>query len=97
MFPDAAPLHLSRIQIAIERAGLQTRHVEDFPDGLRARRCSHWQRRFEANIERGASGSSATSACASGGSTCASSRSGFESGFMSVYQVRCVEAPLAHC
>ena len=32
VFPDAAPLHLSRIQLALERAGLHTRHVEDFPD-----------------------------------------------------------------
>ena len=28
VFPDAAPLHLSRIIAAVERAGLQTRHVE---------------------------------------------------------------------
>ena len=28
VFPDAAPLHLSRIELALERAGLETRHVE---------------------------------------------------------------------
>ena len=51
MFPDAAPLHLSRIQTAVERAGLHTRHVEDFPDDY-ARTLLEWQRRFESNIDR---------------------------------------------
>ena len=30
VFPDAAPLHLSRIQLALERAGIVTEHVEGF-------------------------------------------------------------------
>ena len=51
VFPDAAPLHLSRIQTAVERAGLHTRHVEDFPEDY-ARTLLEWQRRFEANIDR---------------------------------------------
>ena len=50
VFPDAAPLHLSRIQLAVERAGLHTRHVEDFPDDY-ARTLLEWQRRFESNID----------------------------------------------
>ena len=89
MFPDAAPLHLSRIQLALERAGLHTRHVEDFPDDY-ARTLLEWQRRFEANIER---------ARELGGDERVRvwriylrvSRQGFESGFMSVYQVRAVK------
>ena len=40
MFPDAAPLHLSRIQLALERAGFVTDHVEglaqDYVDTLSA-------------------------------------------------------------
>ncbi len=89
VFPDAAPLHLSRIQLALERAGLHTRHVEDFPSDY-ARTLLEWQRRFEANIER---------ARELGGDERVRvwriylrvSRQGFESGFMSVYQVRAVK------
>ena len=89
VFPDAAPLHLSRIQTAVERAGLHTRHVEDFPDDY-ARTLLEWQRRFEANIDR---------ARELGGDERVRvwriylrvSRQGFESGFMSVYQVRAVK------
>ena len=90
VFPDAAPLHLSRIQTALERAGLHTRHVEDFPDDY-ARTLLEWQHRFEANIER---------ARELGGDERVRvwriylrvSRQGFESGFMCVYQVRAVKA-----
>jgi cyclopropane-fatty-acyl-phospholipid synthase len=89
VFPDAAPLHLSRIQLALERAGLHSRHVEDFPDDY-ARTLLEWQRRFESNIER---------ARELGGDERVRvwriylrvSRQGFESGFMSVYQVRAVK------
>src|ERR671911_365576 len=39
VFPDAAPLHLSRIQVALERAGLETEHVaglrSDYAETLR--------------------------------------------------------------
>jgi cyclopropane-fatty-acyl-phospholipid synthase len=89
VFPDAAPLHLSRIQLSLERAGLHSRHVEDFPDDY-ARTLLEWQRRFEANIDR---------ARELGGDERVRvwriylrvSRQGFESGFMSVYQVRAVK------
>jgi cyclopropane-fatty-acyl-phospholipid synthase len=89
VFPDAAPLHLSRIQLALERAGLHTRHVEDFPEDY-ARTLLEWQKRFESNIER---------ARELGGDERVRvwriylrvSRQGFESGFMSVYQVRAVK------
>jgi len=90
VFPDAAPLHLSRIQTAIERAGLHTRHVEDFPDDY-ARTLLEWQHRFEANLDR---------ARELGGDERVRvwriylrvSRQGFESGFLSVYQVRAERA-----
>ena len=89
VFPDAAPLHLSRIQTALERAGFHTRHAEDFPDDY-ARTLLEWQRRFESNIER---------ARDLGGDERVRvwriylrvSRRGFESGFISVYQVRAVK------
>ena len=69
--------------------GLHTRHVEDFPDDY-ARTLLEWQHRFESNIER---------ARELGGDERVRvwriylrvSRQGFESGFMSVYQVRAVK------
>jgi len=89
VFPDAAPLHLSRIQLALERAGFHSRHIEDFPDDY-ARTLLEWQRRFESNIDR---------ARELGGDERVRvwriylrvSRQGFESGFISVYQVRAVK------
>ena len=35
VFPDADPLHLSRVLVALERAGFETRHVEGFRRRLR--------------------------------------------------------------
>jgi cyclopropane-fatty-acyl-phospholipid synthase len=89
VFPDAAPLHLSRIQLALERAGFHSRHIEDFPDDY-ARTLLEWQKRFESNIDR---------ARELGGDERVRvwriylrvSRQGFETGFISVYQVRAVK------
>jgi cyclopropane-fatty-acyl-phospholipid synthase len=51
VFPDGDPLHLSRVQLALERAGFLTEHVEEFGrdyyDTL-----SEWIRRLDANLER---------------------------------------------
>jgi cyclopropane-fatty-acyl-phospholipid synthase len=87
VFPDGAPLHLSRIQLALERAGLETHHVEDFRDDY-AETLRHWARRFDDNLEE---------ARRLGGPERArvwrlylrGARRGFETGFTSVYQVRC--------
>ncbi len=51
MFPDAAPLHLSRIQTAIERAGLETEHVEGFRMDY-AETLTHWAQRLDDNAEQ---------------------------------------------
>ena len=48
VFPDAAPLHLSRIQTALERAGLETDTVEGFREDY-ATTLGHWIERLEAN------------------------------------------------
>jgi cyclopropane-fatty-acyl-phospholipid synthase len=85
VFPDAAPLHMSRIQLALERAGLHTFHVEDFPEDY-ARTLLEWQKRFESNLDR---------ARELGGDERVRvwriylrvSRQGFETGFISVYQL----------
>jgi cyclopropane-fatty-acyl-phospholipid synthase len=52
VFPDAAPLHLSRIQVAIERAGLETQHVEGFREDY-AETLRHWARRLDAHQQDG--------------------------------------------
>ena len=69
VFPDAAPLHLSRVQFALERAGFETQHVEGFRHDY-ARTLREWTRRLDANPPRRC-GSPAPSACACGRSTCA--------------------------
>jgi cyclopropane-fatty-acyl-phospholipid synthase len=91
VFPDAAPLHLSRVQLALERAGLHTRHVEDFPDDY-ARTLLEWQKRFEANIDR-AREIAGNERVRVWRIYLRVSRQGFETGFISVYQVR-AEKPL---
>ena len=87
VFPDGAPLHLSRIQLALERAGLETHHVEDFR-GDYAETLRHWARRFDDHLDE---------AVRLGGSErtrvwrlyLRGARRGFETGFTSIYQVRC--------
>ena len=51
VFPDAAPLHLSRILLALERAGSSRRHVEGFRADY-AETLAHWSERLDANHER---------------------------------------------
>ncbi|HET9720543.1 MAG TPA: cyclopropane-fatty-acyl-phospholipid synthase family protein [Solirubrobacteraceae bacterium] len=51
VFPDAAPLHVSRVLTALEAAGLEPTHVEGFrPDYIRT--LQEWARNLEANAER---------------------------------------------
>jgi cyclopropane-fatty-acyl-phospholipid synthase len=50
VFPDGEPLPYSRVQLALERAGLRTEHVEgfqqDYADTLR-----HWHERLDTHLE----------------------------------------------
>jgi cyclopropane-fatty-acyl-phospholipid synthase len=86
VFPDAAPLHVSRIVLAFERAGLPVDHVEGFAADY-AETLRHWARRFDSDLEE---------AVRLGGPErvrvwrlyLRAARRGFESGFTSVYQVR---------
>ena len=85
VFPDAAPLHLSRIQLALERAGFEIDHVEglrqDYVDTLSA-----WIDRLDANRE-------AAERLAGGERLrvwrlyLRAARNGFRTGFTSIYQV----------
>jgi cyclopropane-fatty-acyl-phospholipid synthase len=86
VFPDAAPLHLSRIVFALERAGFATDHVEGLAADY-AETLSHWAKRFDERLE---------DAVRIAGAERAriwrlylrAARKGFETGFLSVYQVR---------
>lgn len=51
VFPDAAPLHVSRVLAALEAAGLELTHVEGFrPDYARTLR--EWARNLDEHAER---------------------------------------------
>ncbi len=51
VFPDGEPLALSRIQLALERAGLRSEHVEAFQEDY-AITLRHWQRRLDEQLEQ---------------------------------------------
>ena len=87
IFPDGEPLHLSRIQLALERAGFVTEHVEGFRDDY-PKTISEWISRYESRYDE---------ALRIAGSERArifrlylhAARVGFENGLEAVYQTRC--------
>jgi cyclopropane-fatty-acyl-phospholipid synthase len=86
VFPDAEPLHLSRILLALERAGFVTQHVEGFGEDY-AETLRHWAQRLDANLPRARE--------LAGGERIRvwrlylrAARNGFLSGFTGIYQVR---------
>jgi cyclopropane-fatty-acyl-phospholipid synthase len=89
VFPDAAPLHLSRIQSAIERAGLETQHVEDFRLDY-AETLRHWARRLDENLAE-AERIAGPERLRVWRLYLRAARQGFETGFTSVFQVRCAK------
>jgi cyclopropane-fatty-acyl-phospholipid synthase len=87
VFPDAAPLHLSRIQSAVEAAGLETDHVEGFRSDY-AETLKHWMTRLDehrAEAER-LVGPERVRVWRL---YLRAARNGFLTGFTSVFQVRC--------
>jgi cyclopropane-fatty-acyl-phospholipid synthase len=50
VFPDGEPLPLSRIQLAVERAGFHTEHVEGFREDY-AVTLRHWARRLDEHLD----------------------------------------------
>jgi cyclopropane-fatty-acyl-phospholipid synthase len=86
VFPDAAPLHLSRIQTAVERAGLITDHVEGFAADY-AETLRHWARRLDERHEEAVRLAGAERVRV-WRLYLRAARRGFETGFTSVYQVR---------
>jgi cyclopropane-fatty-acyl-phospholipid synthase len=87
VFPDSDPLPLSRVLLALERAGFVTGHVEGFgPDYVETLR--HWARRLDEHH--------AAAVRIAGEERVRvwrlylrGARRNFESGFISIYQVQC--------
>jgi cyclopropane-fatty-acyl-phospholipid synthase len=87
VFPDAAPLHLSRNLMALERAGFVTHHVEDFaPDYAETLR--HWARNLDENLDQ-AIRLAGPERVRVWRLYLRAARNGFLSGFTSIYQARC--------
>jgi cyclopropane-fatty-acyl-phospholipid synthase len=87
VFPDAAPLHLSRNLLALERAGFVTHHVEDYAADY-AETLRHWAKRLDENLER-ATQLAGPERVRVWRLYLRAARNGFESGFTSIYQARC--------
>jgi cyclopropane-fatty-acyl-phospholipid synthase len=90
VFPDSDPLPLSRVLLALERAGFVTEHVEGFRRDY-AETLRHWARRLDEHLDE---------AVRMGGPErvrvwrlyLRGARRSFESGYLSIYQVKCRRA-----
>src|SRR5215207_94583 len=87
VFPDAAPLHLSRILLALERAGFVARHVEEFGADY-AETLRHWHTRLDQNLDE-AVRLAGPERVRVWRLYLRAARNGFETGFTSIYQARC--------
>jgi cyclopropane-fatty-acyl-phospholipid synthase len=86
VFPDAAPLHLSRTLFALERAGIVTEHVEGFAQDY-ATTLEHWARNLDENIDE-ALRLAGPERIRVWRLYLRAARRGFLSGFTSIYQAR---------
>jgi cyclopropane-fatty-acyl-phospholipid synthase len=86
VFPDAEPLHLSRILLALERVGFVTQHVEglgsDYAETLR-----HWAENLDANLDE-ATRLVGEERIRVWRLYLRAARNGFLTGFTGIYQVR---------
>lgn len=91
VWPDADPVHLSRVLLALERAGFVTEHVEGFA-GDYVETLSHWARRLDDRLDDAVrlAGPERTRVWRL---YLRAARNGFEIGFTSVYQVLCRTPP----
>jgi cyclopropane-fatty-acyl-phospholipid synthase len=85
VFPDGVPLPLSRITLALERAGLATTHVEGLQDDY-AQTLRHWIERYESHYDDAARLAGAERARV-WRLYLRAARLGFETGWASIYQV----------
>jgi len=87
VFPDAAPLHISRNLLALERAGFVAHHVEDFGIDY-AETLRHWYTNLDDNLEE-ATRLAGPERIRVWRLYLRAARNGFLSGFMNIYQARC--------
>ena len=88
VFPDAAPLHLSRVLLALERAGLRRpQHVEGFRADY-AETLRHWARSGSTPTSRRRRRLAGAERIRVWRLYLRAARNGFETGFTSIYQVR---------
>jgi cyclopropane-fatty-acyl-phospholipid synthase len=85
VFPDGVPLALSRIELALERAGLVTTHVEGLPDDY-TETLRYWIENYEQRYEDAVRLAGAERARA-WRLYLRAARQGFQTGWASVYQV----------
>jgi len=86
VFPDALPLQLSRVLLALERAGFEPHHVEDFRADY-AETLRHWAERLDARLVE-AERLAGPERVRVWRLYLRAARSGFETGFTSIFQVR---------
>jgi cyclopropane-fatty-acyl-phospholipid synthase len=86
VFPDAEPLHLGRVLLALERAGFVTQHVEGFGADY-AETLRHWAERLDAQLEE-ATRLAGAERIRVWRLYLRAARNGFRSGFTGIYQVR---------
>ncbi len=87
VFPDGETLHVSRVILALERAGFICRHVEEFGADY-AETLRHWIRNLDDNLER-AEQLAGPERLRVWRLYLRAARNGFEIDFTSVYQVLC--------
>jgi cyclopropane-fatty-acyl-phospholipid synthase len=90
VFPDAAPIHLSRVIAALEGAQLEPTHVEGFRQDY-ATTLGHWARRLDESLPE-ATALAGPERIRVWRLYLRAARKGFEVGFTSVYQVLCTRA-----
>jgi cyclopropane-fatty-acyl-phospholipid synthase len=87
VFPDGETLHVSRVILALERAGFIVRHVEEFGADY-AETLRHWIANLDENLER-AEQIAGPERLRVWRLYLRAARNGFEIDFTSVYQVLC--------
>ncbi|HEX4629239.1 MAG TPA: cyclopropane-fatty-acyl-phospholipid synthase family protein, partial [Gemmatimonadales bacterium] len=86
VFPDGEPLPLSRVQLALERAGFHTAHVEGFREDY-ATTLRHWAERLDEHLDE-AEELAGVERTRIWRLYLRAARHGFDAGLTAVYQVR---------
>ncbi len=86
VFPDGEPLPLSRVQLALERAGFHTEHVEGFREDY-AMTLRHWAQRLDDRLDE-AEALAGVERTRVWRLYLRAAGQGFEAGLTAVYQVR---------